>query len=355
MNNDTANAKHLIQNIYTSVLVFDNKLRLIGINASAENLLSVSQRKVAGQTAYEILPASPHFAETIARALKMKHPYTERSVELKPPNTNLITVDFIVTPLVDDDESQEVIVELINTQSLTRVIREENLSVLHDAARESLQGMAHEIKNPLGGLRGAAQLLEQELMGSELTEYTNIIINEADRLQNLVDRMLAPRGKVCISRINIHEVLQYVHDLVEAESNNRLNIERDYDPSLPDFEADREQLIQAVLNIFRNAVQAIDEDGQIWIQTRIKRKCTIRQQYYKLAVQIEIIDDGPGVPAEIEGGIFYPLVTGRAEGTGLGLSIAQSLIQLHGGLIEHERIKHRTVFRIILPIRIRND
>ena len=174
-------------------------------------------------------------------------------------------------------------------------------------------------------------------------------------MQNLVDRMLAPKGKLCVSRINIHEVLQYVHDLVEAESNNRLNVERDYDPSLPDFEADREQLIQAILNIFRNAVQAINEDGQIWIQTRIKRKCTIRQQYYKLAVQIEIVDDGPGVPAGIEGGLFYPLVTGRAEGTGLGLSIAQSLIQLHGGFIEYERIKHRTVFRIILPIRTRND
>lgn len=355
MNSASTNAKHLIENIYTSVLVFDSKLRLTGINASAENLLSVSQRKVAGQTAYEILPASPHFAETIERALKMKHPYTERAVDLKLSNTNLITVDFIVTPLVDDDGSQEVIVELINTQSLTRVIREENLSVLHDAARESLQGMAHEIKNPLGGLRGAAQLLEQELKGSELTEYTNIIISEADRLQNLVDRMLAPKEKLCVSRINIHEVLQYVHDLVEAESNNRLNVERDYDPSLPDFEADREQLIQAILNIFRNAVQAINEDGQIWIQTRIKRKCTIRQQYYKLAVQIEIVDDGPGVPAGIEGGLFYPLVTGRAEGTGLGLSIAQSLIQLHGGFIEYERIKHRTVFRIILPIRTRND
>jgi two-component system nitrogen regulation sensor histidine kinase GlnL len=235
------------------------------------------------------------------------------------------------------------------------VLREENLTILHDAARQSLQGMAHEIKNPLGGLRGAAQLLEQELKGNELVEYTQIIINEADRLRNLIDRMISPNGKQYPADANIHEVLEYVLNLVDAEAKHPLDVVRDYDPSLPLINVDREQLIQAFLNVIRNAVQAIDADGQITLRSRITRRTTIRQHYYKIAVQIEIIDDGPGVPKEIEGGIFYPMVTGRAEGTGLGLSIAQSLIQSHGGIIEYERVDDSTIFRILLPIQHRND
>ncbi len=348
-------ARHLIENIYTAVLVFDKDLRLKNINTAGENLLSLSQRKIEGQRIGDILPGAGNFAETIERSLKSRQSYMEWGMDLKLPNTRSVIVDCTMTPWFVDDICQEVIVEMVNAHSYAKVLREENLITLHDAARQSLQGMAHEIKNPLGGLRGAAQLLEKELNGSTLTEYTQIIINEADRLRNLIDRMITPGGRQYLSNVNIHEVLEYVVDLMEAETPYVLDIVRDYDPSLPVIRADKEQLIQAFLNIIRNAVQAINRDGEIILRSRIKRRTTIRQHYYKIAVQIEIIDDGPGVPEEIVNGIFYPMVTGRAEGTGLGLSIAQSLIQSHGGMIEHERREDKTVFRAILPIQQRND
>lgn len=347
----TNKANHLVENINTAVLVFDKDLRLVQINTAGENLLSVSNRMVMGHSAAEILPGSPRFAESLELTLKEKHPYTEWGVDLNLNNEKSITVGCILTPLLQDDETcNEIIVELIDYDSFTRVMREENTSAMHDATRKSLSGLAHEIKNPLGGLRGAAQLLERELNGSELTEYTQIIINEADRLRNLVDRMLAPNGKMHLFKVNIHELLEYVHDLVQAEAKSRIKVIKDYDPSLPDVEADREQLIQAFLNVMQNAAQAIGEDGAIILRTRIKRRCTILQQQYKLVALIEIVDDGPGIPPEIEKEVFYPLITGRPEGTGLGLSITQSLIQRHGGSISYQRVDNKTVFQILIPL-----
>jgi two-component system nitrogen regulation sensor histidine kinase GlnL len=279
----------------------------------------------------------------------------EWDMDLVLPTSKSLIVDCMMSPWFEDDDCQEIIVEIVDAHSNARVLRKESLTQVHDAARLSLQGMAHEIKNPLGGLRGAAQLLEQELNGNELTEYTQIIINEADRLCELVDRMITPSTKQYSADVNIHEVLEYVVNLVEAEAPNLLDIVRDYDPSLPLMNVDREQLIQAFLNIIRNAVQAIDEDGHITMRSRIIRRTTIRQHYYKIAVCVEIIDDGPGVPLEIEDGVFYPMVTGRAEGTGLGLSIAQSLLQTHAGIIEYERDDDKSVFRVLLPIQQRDD
>jgi len=258
---------------------------------------------------------------------------------------------------MEDDQCRELIVELIDSHSFARVMREESVSAVHDAASKSLRGMAHEIKNPLGGLRGAAQLLERELADEDLKEYTRIIISEADRLRNLVDRMLGPNGQPDMAPVNIHEILEYVQDLIRAEMDNGPDITRDYDPSLPSAVGDREQLIQAFLNVVRNAVEAVRdrEDGHIWIRTRIKRKCTIRQTHYPLVALIEVADNGPGIPAEIDSEIFYPLITGRAEGTGLGLSIAQSMLNRHGGSIDHERSGERTVFRILLPLGREHD
>jgi two-component system nitrogen regulation sensor histidine kinase GlnL len=234
-------------------------------------------------------------------------------------------------------------------------MREETSSVVYDAARKSLKGIAHEIKNPLGGLRGAAQLLEHELQDKSLTEYTKIIIMEADRLRNLVDRMLAHETRPQMSDVNLHEVLEYVINLAEAEVSSELKIFRDYDPSLPGLQGDKDQLIQVFINIIQNALQAIAANGQIWIKTRIKRRCTIRQNFYKMVAQVKIIDDGPGIPEDIEREVFYPLITGRAEGTGLGLSIAQSLLQLHGGSISYERDNDKTVFKVLLPLSNKHD
>lgn len=343
-------ASQLIENIYTAVLVFDGTLRLTAVNPAGENLLSLSSRKITGHTAFEILPESPGFADMLQRALLAKRSFTEWGMELRLGHGRSVCVDAVVTPVLDDLEGDELIVELVDVQSFNRARREEHQSVLHEAAQKSLQGMAHEIKNPLGGLRGAAQLLERELNGSELREYTQIIINEADRLRSLVDRMLLPNGKRSLSRVNIHEVLEYVQSLVAAEADERLHIERDYDPSLPALLADRAQLIQALLNILRNAVQAVGAGGNVTLRTRIKRNCTIRHQHFKMAVQIDVIDDGPGVAPEVERDMFYPLVTTRTEGMGLGLSIAQSLVQSHGGSIEYERVDGKTCFHILLPL-----
>ena len=344
----TMSTDRLLDNLYTAVLVFDDDLRLTDINNAGETLFFISRGKMYGHRAHEMLAASHKLLENIERTRATKQSRMEWGIDLDLPDSKSVCVDCIVTPVIEGEVCKEVILELINADSRVRALRENNLSYLHDAARKSLSGIAHEIKNPLGGLRGAAQLLERELNGSSLVEYTQIIINEADRLRNLVDRMLAPVSRNRTSSVNIHKVLEHTCGIVETEFN--VIIRRDYDPSLPALRADREQLIQALLNICRNALQAIDETGEVLIRTRIKRRCTIRQKHYKLAVRIDVIDNGPGVPAEIEDHIFYPMVTGRVGGSGLGLSISQSLIQSQNGMIQYERINGRTHFRILLPV-----
>ena len=340
----------LLDNLYTAVLVFDDHLRLTDINNAGETLFFIGRAKMYGHTAHEILAPSHKLLENIERTRTTRQPRMEWGMDLEFPDAKTVRVDCIVTPVIEGETCKEVVLELINADSRVRALRESNLSYVHDAARKSLSGIAHEIKNPLGGLRGAAQLLERELNGSSLVEYTRIIIDEADRLRNLVDRMLAPVSRNRTRRVNIHSVLEHTCRIVEAEAEVEIRIRRDYDPSLPPLRADREQLIQALLNVCRNALQAVDETGEVRIRTRIKHRCTIRQRPYKLAVQIDVIDNGSGVPAEIEEHIFYPMVTGRAGGSGLGLSISQSLIQSHNGMIQYERINDMTHFRILLPV-----
>ncbi|MDD5755373.1 MAG: nitrogen regulation protein NR(II), partial [Methylococcales bacterium] len=231
-----------------------------------------------------------------------------------------------------------------------RISQEEQSHAQQNTARLMVQGLAHEIKNPLGGLRGAAQLLDLELPNAELREYTRVIIAEADRLQGLVNRMLGSNELPNKKLLNIHEVLERVRWLVQTEVGENIKIHCDYDPSIPDLLGDKNQLIQAILNIVRNAVQAIPENGNVILKTRICRHATIERQRYKLALRCEIIDDGIGIMPDMINKIFYPMVTGRAEGTGLGLSISQALISQHQGLIECSSEKGRTVFAIILPL-----
>lgn len=341
----------MFDNLATAVMLFDKSLKLTCVNAAGEDLLLISNRRAIGQTPAEIIPEPPTLADTIKKVLETGHPYTERTVPVTLSNGHSITVDCKVTPIMDGESCSEIIVELIDADTIQRVLREENLAMLHDAARESLRGMAHEIKNPLGGIRGAAQLLQRELKenDADLVEYTSIIIQEADRLRHFIDRMLTSDKKKNIETINIHETLEYICSLVDAEYERSFAISRDYDPSLPPLEADRGQIIQAILNVLRNAVQAAGEKGSVKIRTRIIRQMTMHKHVHRLAVRIDIIDDGPGIPPEIEKSIFYPMITGRPEGTGLGLSIAQSLINAHGGSIEYERCNEETVFSIYLP------
>ncbi len=246
-----------------------------------------------------------------------------------------------------DGSGLALLAELRPIEQQLRLAREERIAAEQQANRELIRNLAHEIKNPLGGLRGSAQLLERELAQPELREYTQVIIKEADRLQSLMDRMLTPHRAPRIEPMSVHEVLERVRSLVKAEFG--IVVERDYDPSLPELVGDREQLIQAVLNIARNAAQA--GGSSIVFKTRAIRQITILRQRHRLALELQVIDDGPGVPVEIQDRIFNPLVSGREGGTGLGLSLAQTFVRYHEGVIEFESRPGRTIFRILLPLK----
>jgi two-component system nitrogen regulation sensor histidine kinase GlnL len=266
-------------------------------------------------------------------------------------------VNVTVTPL--DDIEHPVLIELRENVQQLKLDREERQLGQTQANKELIRNLAHEIKNPLGGIRGAAQLLELELPGQglkDLREYTQVIIKESDRLQTLVDRLLAPhRRPQIVGDVNIHEVFERVRSLIVAEFPQGLSITRDYDLSLPEFRGDKEQLIQAVLNIAHNAAQALAEriehrDAELIFRTRIARSVTIAKVRYRLALDLHIIDNGPGIPADLRERMFYPLVSGRDGGSGLGLTLAQTFIQQHSGVIECESRPGYTDFRILIAL-----
>jgi two-component system nitrogen regulation sensor histidine kinase GlnL len=254
--------------------------------------------------------------------------------------------------MVGDTGVMGAVLELTSTERHQRIQAEENKLLQNQISTALMRGLAHEVKNPLGGIRGAAQLLERELAEPQQREYTQIIIGEVDRLRKLVDRMLGPRGQQTLSRFNVHEVLEHVRQVVEIEAGRAVTIIRDYDPSLPDLEADSDQLIQALLNVVRNAAQAVcGRGGSVTLRTRAQRKFTIGSVMHRLVIRIDVIDDGPGVDPKLADSIFFPMVSGRAEGSGLGLPIAQSLVNRQGGLIDFTSTPGNTVFTIWLPLR----
>ena len=339
----------ILDNLTTTVLTFDGALRLTSINPAGEVLFEVSSKKVVGQPLAGLLPHSLRLIKTLKQTLASRHPFTARGVRLLLPGGRTITVDCTVTPLPDGAHGDELLVELTQIDRLLRLARDESMLDRQAANRAVMRGLAHEIKNPLGGLRGAAQLLEQELPDKELKEYTRIIIHEADRLRNLVDRMIGPHRMPKHELVNIHEILEHVRKLILVEVPVGLTVECNYDPSLPSILGDREQLIQAVLNIVRNSIQAMDNNGTVRLRTRIERQFTIGNKRHRLTLRVEIEDNGPGIPEDLQEHIFYPMVTGRADGSGLGLSIAQDIISRHGGLIEFTSRPRQTIFTLYLP------
>jgi two-component system nitrogen regulation sensor histidine kinase GlnL len=254
------------------------------------------------------------------------------------------------------EKAGELIIEMSPLEQQARQDREERLLDQAQANKELIRNLAHEIKNPLGGIRGAAQLLQMEVESRDLIEYTQVIIHEADRLQTLVDRLLAPhRRPHVVGDVNIHEVCERVRSVILAEFPRGLHIERDFDVSIPEFRGDREQLIQATLNIVHNAAQALAErratgDARITLKTRIARQVIFNKQWYRLALELHVIDNGPGVPSAIKDRIFYPLVSGREGGTGLGLTLAQTFVQQHHGVIECDSVPGRTDFKLLIPL-----
>lgn len=341
----------ILDNLNTAVLLFGHDLRLTYINPAGEMLFAVSARHVLGLRADDLVHCPEYPVNTRFReALTSRHPFTEREVNIIVSDGCTITVNCTVLPLIHFDAPGELLVELHQVDRQLRITREEQLIAQHQATQALIRGLAHEIKNPLGGLRGAAQLLEQELPDKALREYTRIIIDEADRLQGLMDRMLGPNRIPREQRVNIHHLLEHVRGLLSAESPKGPTIARDYDPSIPELTADPDRIIQALLNIARNAVSAVGPQGRIILRTRVLRQFTIGSRRHRLVLRIEVEDNGPGIPPELHDRIFFPMVSGHPGGTGLGLPIAQELINQHGGLIECESRPGRTQFFIYLPL-----
>jgi two-component system nitrogen regulation sensor histidine kinase GlnL len=328
----------------TAVLALDEGFIIRYANPAAESLLAAAAKSLLGQPFPSLFAERQALAASLGEARATHWDYAAQNVTYSRAGREPLRLSCVVTRM--DALGLALLVELRPIEQQLRLAREERIVAEQQANRELIRNLAHEIKNPLGGLRGSAQLLERELDKPELREYTQVIIQEADRLQALMDRMLTPHRAPRIEPLSVHEVLERVRSLVKAEFG--VVIERDYDPSLPEIVGDREQLIQAALNIARNAAQA--GGTSIFFRTRALRQVTILRQRYRLALELQVIDDGPGVPEEIQERIFNPLVSGREGGTGLGLSLAQTFVQYHHGVIEFESRPGRTTFRILLPL-----
>ena len=347
--------KRLLDSLTTAVLLLDEDLQIRIVNPAAEDLMAMSSRKAVGLFLGEVFVNATEDIEAMREALLVRNGFTKRLARLHLPLGKAVELDYTITP-IDLDGELFALLEMNSLEYSQRINRDHFFSSTQATAQELVRGLAHEIKNPLGGLRGAAQLLARELPDEELIDYTNVIIDEADRLRNLVDRLTGYRKPLEKRSINIHEVVERVRNLVEAEIDGRgIHLVRDYDPSIPPLMADPEQLIQATLNIVRNAMQSLSSPdvkhdlGTITLRTRTTHKVTFGPRSRQPAVAVEIMDNGPGIPEHLRESIFFPMVTSRPQGTGLGLSIAHAIVSRHQGLLECESESGNTCFRLLLP------
>ncbi|HNC50791.1 MAG TPA: nitrogen regulation protein NR(II) [Accumulibacter sp.] len=338
----------------SAVVVLDARLAIRYLNPAAENLLAISNKIFAGCPLEGVMECPPTLLTALNNVLQHGWGYTGQNIGLRLVGGELLQLNCTVNPV--DAPEAGLLVELWPIDQQLRATREERLVEQQQANRELIRNLVHEIKNPLGGIRGAAQLLERELNNPGLREYTQVIIKETDRLQDLMRRLLSPHRPMQPGPVNIHEILERVRSLLTAEFPTTLRVCRDYDTSLPELVGDREQLIQVFLNIARNAAQAIGRrpdggaQGQITLRTRVTRQATLFKRRYRLALEVQVIDDGPGIPDDIRERMFYPLVSGRQGGSGLGLTLAQSFVQQHQGTIDCESRPGRTCFVVRLPL-----
>ena len=346
--------KRILENINEAILLFDNSLNLSYINTAGEVLFEDSARHLIGKSAKKLFSSEATLLNSLKHCIEQNEGFFDPEINLMLAHKK-ITLSFSVTPILENAQEPEVLLELQQVDHHLRISKEEQLLAQENISRMLMRGFAHEIKNPLGGLRGAAQLLELELHNNDLKEYTQIIIEEADRMKVLMDKMLGPNKVPHKVALNIHEALERVRQLVQAETADSIRIIRDYDPSIPELKADKNQLIQAFLNIVRNATQAIHETGEIILRTRIYRQMTIAGKRHKLTARIDIIDNGSGIKPELINQIFYPMITGRHDGTGLGLPISQTIINQYNGIIECTSTTENTTFSIYLPVGNLND
>lgn len=343
----------ILGHLSNAVVLLDKDLRFLYLNQAAEGLLAVSNQHAHGQFFSDLVRDTDDLKVAFLHALETGTPFTQRqaSLTLGTLHQNIL-VDISATPLPE----HSLLLEMQAMDRLVRISREEAIVSSQQTSRHLARGLAHEIKNPLGGIRGAAQLLARALPDAGLLEYTRIIIEEADRLRDLVDRMLGSHEPPVMLPVNIHEVLERVLSLIHAEYGELVTFQRDYDPSMPDVEGDRGQLLQALLNIVRNAIQSLREsntpDAHITLRTRVQRRFTIGKRQHRLVCRVDVLDNGPGIPAEMQDTIFFPMISGRADGTGLGLAIAQSIMAQHQGMIECESVPGSTRFSLYLPLDI---
>ncbi|WOE31883.1 MULTISPECIES: nitrogen regulation protein NR(II) [unclassified Acinetobacter] len=350
----------LVDNLSIAILLVDSQLNIFYLNSSCEALFDISLLRASGTPVLNLLKVpSDEFntEEALKNTLSTGQPYTRRDATINV-NFKDIHVDYSVSLLnYNRPYHPLLLIELNPIDRMLKISKEENLMQQHQIARQLIRGVAHEIKNPLGGIRGATQLLARSLNDPQYAEFTDIIINEVDRLRNLADTMLGSRQLPSYQPVNVHEPLERVRSLIVNQTKKRVKIIRDYDLSLPEVNADRDQLIQVMLNISVNAIQAMMEHPDFYsshqpeliLRTRIQRLVTINGALNRSAVRIDIEDNGPGVAEEILESIFYPLVTSRAKGTGLGLSIAQNIMHQHNGMVECQSVSGKTVFSLYLP------
>ena len=322
---------------------------IVDLNPAAENVLGVSRSRARRKSLLQLVDDEPEMREVLARvAVTGDHYANELRLAPTEVHPNERVVDCRVSPI--DMDSATLLIEMTDVTRRTQISRENALLIQHGAGRQMIRQLAHEIKNPLGGIRGAAQLLERQLDDAELREYTDVVIAETDRLASLVDTLLGPGGPSNKKPVNVHELLEYVVRIIQAEDQRQTTFKRDYDPGLPEIDLDRDQMVQALLNLVRNAAAAIEGHGTIRLRSRAVTNFTIGDVRHRVIATIEIEDDGPGIPHDLQDSVFYPLVTNKPDGTGLGLPAAQELISRHGGLIEFDSRPGRTVFYVRIPL-----
>lgn len=340
-------ADRILQGLTTAVVVLDAGLVVIRLNSAAEHLLDVSRRLAAGRPVDNFFHPAEDLVALCRRAVTTGTTCGARELAVRV-GKRTTRMNCRAAPL--EGPGSSLVLELVDTERDRQVRREAELIAQEHASRRIVQQLAHEVKNPLGGMRGAAQLLARQLPNARLQAYTDVIIQEADRLASLVDSILRAGGRPSPSVLSLHEVTEHVAKLIEAEKPAGVTLRRDYDPSLPLTTADRDQLIQAFLNLAKNALQAIGDEGHLVFRTRALSNFSLRGKRYRLVLSAEVQDSGPGIPEELRGTIFFPLITGRTTGSGLGLTIAQDLVSRNGGLVEFESVPGATVFQMLLPL-----
>ena len=344
--------RNIFDSLNTAVVLLDQNLIILELNPAAENLLGTSRLRASGQPFLRLVDNDRTFADVLEQSLSTGVTYAYE-VRLAPNEAqpNERTVLSRIAPMQRADDPARLLVEMTDVTRRARINRENALLIQHGAGRQMVRQLAHEIKNPLGGLRGAAQLLGRQLTNDELREYTDVIISEADRLAGLVDTLLGPGGPPNKQPVNLHELIEYVIRLLQPDLGDHIVVTRDYDPGLPFIDLDRDQIVQALINLVRNATTALEGRGSLVLRTRAEMNFTIGDTRHPVVATVEVEDDGPGIPTDLQESVFYPLVTSRPDGTGLGLPVAQELLSRHGGMIEFESRPGRTVFFVRIPLK----